>query len=189
MHANQQTANVSLDTNMTSMQIKKAINSKLSKDIYIKDCREVKMNFNSRFSAARREYIYYITYDSSPMKRYYYWQIKQSLDEDLLNKCADIIIGENDFSLFSKASSETKNKICNIYESYWTINNNDVLYTIIGNRFLQHMVRLIVGSMIEVSRGRISIEEFKSILNCKEVKKTAVRAPAQGLFLNKIYYE
>ena len=189
MHANQQTANVVLDTNMTNIQIKKAINSKLSKDIYIKDCTEVNKDFNSRFSAVRREYIYYITYDYSPMKRYYNWQIKQELDFNLLNQCADVIIGENDFSLFSKASSETKNKICKIYESYWTINNSNILYTITGNRFLQHMVRLIVGSMVEVCKNRMSIEEFKNILNCKETKKSAVRAPARGLFLNKIYYE
>ncbi len=189
MHANQQTANVALDTNMTSLQIKKAINSKLSKDIYINNCTEVKLEFNSRFSAVRREYIYYITYDSSPMKRYYSWQIKHKLDIDLLNQCADIIIGENDFSLFSKASSETKNKICNIYESYWVINNNNISYTIIGNRFLQHMVRLIVGTMVQVSIGKISVEEFKKILNCNKIKTTAVRAPARGLFLNKIYYE
>jgi len=188
VHANEQCANVVLDTKMTCEQIKKAINSKLSNDILIKSCIEVNLEFNSRFSAKRREYIYYITNDFSPMNRYFFWQNNRHLNKEKLEKCAAMIIGEYDFTLFSKASSETKNKICKIYQSSWEFGDKSISYKIIGNRFLQHMVRLLVGTMVEVSIGRFSLDEFSSLLRCEKIKVSAVRAPAQGLFLNKIYY-
>jgi tRNA pseudouridine38-40 synthase len=189
VHANNQCANVLLDTKMTCEQIKKAINSKLSNNILIKNCIEVNLEFNSRFSAKRREYIYYITDDFSPMNRYFFWQNKRKLNKDKLEKCAAMIIGEYDFSLFSKASSETKNKICTIYQSSWKFENKFISYKIAGNRFLHHMVRLLVGTMVEVSIGTLSLDQFSSLLKLEKIKASAVRAPARGLFLNKIHYE
>jgi tRNA pseudouridine38-40 synthase len=189
VHANGQVANFKIKTNMSEEQIKNAINRKLSKDIFIKDCKIMKDDFNSRFAAINREYIYYIIEDYSPINRMYSWHCKWPINKDRLDECADLLIGKNDYTLFSKASSETKNKICKISYSKWDFNDSQYSYKIIGNRFLQHMVRLLVGTMIEVGRERLTIENFKNILNCKEDKVTAVRAPASGLFLNKIYYE
>ena len=189
VHANNQTANIALSTNMNCDQIRKAINANIPNDIFISKCKEIDLDFNSRFDALKREYIYYITNDFSPMKRFYFWQNNRIFDKDELVKCANLMIGKNNFSLFSKASSETKNKICIIYESSWTFNEDSFSYRIVGNRFLQHMVRLIVGTMLEVSLGRITFDDFRSMLNCKEIKAKAVRAPAKGLFLNKVYYE
>lgn len=189
VHANNQSANVILSTKMNCEQIRKAINANLSKDIFIRKCVEVDIKFNSRFDAIRREYIYHISNDFSPMNRFYSWQNNRNLNSGRLKECADLIIGENNFSLFSKASSETKNKICVIYESFWNFDDEFISYRIVGNRFLQHMVRLIVGTMVEVSLDRISIDDFKNMLSCKKIKATSERAPARGLFLNKIYYE
>ena len=188
VHANGQIANFSMNTNMTDLQIKNALNRKLPQDVYIKDCEVVNEDFNSRFSAIKREYIYYIKNDYSPINRMYFWHCKWPLDYEKLHECADLLIGENNYSLFSKASSETKNKVCIITHSEWNFNGEYYEYKIIGNRFLQHMVRLLVGTMVEVSRNRLSTTDFKKILICKEDKLTAVRAPADGLFLNKIYY-
>ena len=189
MHANAQVANFVIKTTMSELQIQNALNSRLPEDIFINSCNAINQTFNSRFSAVKREYIYYITNNYSPIKRMYSWQCKWTLDEKKLNKCADLLIGENNYSLFSKASSETKNKICVITHSEWTVQGEYYIYKIIGNRFLQHMVRLLVGTMIEVARNRLTLENFKNILKCKESKVTAVRAPSVGLFLNKIYYE
>ena len=189
VHAVGQVANVFCDTKMSPLQIKKALNRKLPSDIFIKNCTLTNEEFNARFSAKRREYIYYITSDYSPINRQYSWYCKWNFDKEKLNECANILIGKNNFSFFSKASSETKNKICYIYESNWDFESNSSRYTIIGNRFLQHMVRLLVGTMIEVGRNRLSIKDFKDILECKDTHFNSVRAPALGLFLNKIYYD
>ena len=189
VHAIGQVASVFCKTKMSSFQIKQALNRKLPNDIFIKDCLSVDKQFNARFSAKKREYIYYITSDYSPINRQYSWYCKWEFNQDRLHECANILIGENNFSLFSKASSETKNKICCIYESGWNFDSKLSSYTIIGNRFLQHMVRLLVGTMIEVARNRLSIKDFKDILKCRDTHFTSVRAPALGLFLNKIYYD
>ena len=174
---------------MDTEQIKKALNRKLSNDIYIKDCIKVNTDFNSRFSAVRREYIYQITEDFNPLNRMYYWHCKWPINQKKLNECSNLLLGEHDFSSFSKASSETKNKICKIYESKWSFNKTELNYKIVGNRFLQHMVRLLVGTMIEVSREKMKFKDFKNILENKDSKISAVRAPAQGLFLNKVHYD
>ena len=189
VHANCQIANFSTDTKMSNLQIKNALNRNLPQDIYIKDCEIVHKNFNSRFSAIKREYIYYVKNDYSPINRMYFWHCKWPLDYKKLNECADLLLGENNYSLFSKASSETKNKVCIITHSKWSFDGECYKYKIIGNRFLQHMVRLLVGTMVEVSRNRLSVVDFKNILICKEDKFTAVRSPAEGLFLNRIYYD
>ena len=183
VHALGQVANIFCNTKMSAIQIKKALNRKLSSDIFIKNCMPVSEDFNARFSAKKREYIYYITDNYSPINRQYSWHCKWDFEQEKLNECANILIGENNFSFFSKASSETKNKICHIYESKWNFESNLNSYTIVGNRFLQHMVRLLVGTMIEVGRNRLSIEDFKNILECKDTHFNSVRAPALGLFL------
>jgi len=189
VHANSQIANIALETTMAPNQIKNAINRKLPNDIYIHDCQIVPDSFHARFSAIKREYNYYIISDYSTTKRFYTWFCKWPLDYDKLTECSNLLIGQHDFSLFSKASSETENKICTIYISDWIKDNDMLVYNIKANRFLQHMVRLLVGTMIEVSRGRIALIDFKRMLDCKKTKFTAVRAPANGLFLHNIYYD
>ena len=99
-----------------------------------------------------------------------------------------MLIGEYDFSQYSKASSDTENKVCKIYESIWIFDDSKFEFKIIGDRFLQHMVRLLVGTMVEVARNHMSVNDFSKILHGKKTRFDAVRAPAKGLFLNKIYY-
>ena len=189
VHANAQIANVVLETRMSPVQIMKALNRKLSNDVFIKGCMLVDEKFNARFSAKKREYLYYITDTYSPINRQYSWHCKWKFDKNKLQECAAMLIGKNNFTLFSKASSETKNKICCIYESSWNFESEISTYHISGNRFLQHMVRLLVGTMIEVGRNRLSLRDFQNILKCKDTNTCAVRAPALGLFLNKIHYD
>ena len=174
---------------MNPNQIKSALNTKLPDDIYINYCRVINKEFNARFSAKKREYNYYIINHYSTSKRLYSWFCKWEIENKKLFQCSDILIGENDFSLFSKASSETENKKCIIYKSKWILENDQYFFLIQGNRFLQHMVRLLVGTMVEVGRGRIPIDDFKKMIKCSRTNFCSVRAPAKGLFLNKVYYD
>lgn len=189
VHANGQIANIKIDTNMEVNQIENAINSNLPSDIFIEKCDLVDDDFHARFSAKKRQYLYYISSSYSPINRLYLWKCKWKLDISKIQECSKFVVGEHDFSLFSKSSSEVRNKKCIIYESKWSFENSKLLYKVTANRFLQHMVRLLVGTMIEVGRGRISINEFKKTLNNEKSKFSAVRAPAHGLFLNKIFYD
>ena len=188
VHANGQVANFAIDTKMSTLQIKNAINSNISKDIYINQCTIVKENFNARFSALERKYIYQICLKYNPINRKYFWYINYEIDKNRLDKCAEIILGEHDFSFFCKKASKKENNICIIKKSKWIFEEDFIYYEIVANRFLHHMVRMLIGTMIEVSKNSISIDMFKKMINCKEINSRVITCPAHGLYLTKINY-
>ena len=189
VHAIRQTANFLIeDTNMSEKQIIDAINSKVSRDIYILDCEKVDEDFNSRYSAKSREYLYKISRKYSPFLREYIWYQNHSLDSNKLQECSGIIKGEHDFSNFCKSISLQEKNFCNISKSLWEITDENIFYKIRSNRFLHHMVRMLVGTMIEVSKNRITVENFYSMVNNPNVNKKVVTAPSLGLYLYKVDY-
>ena len=122
VHALGQTANIKIDTDMDANSLLNAINGNLKiDDIYILDCKEVKNEFHSRFSASKREYLYKISSKYNPINRKYYWDIPERLDIEKLNKCANLVLGEHDFTLLSKKNEDLNNKICFIYNSNFCI--------------------------------------------------------------------
>ena len=189
VHALNQVANIKLDTAMEPEEILNAINGNLSNDIYIKILDTINNDFHARFSATDREYVYNITSEYSPFNRKISWHIKYKLDDSKMTNCAESILGEHDFSSFCKATAEVNHKRCTIYTSTWTKENGVLKYKIKANRFLQHMVRFLVGTMVEVGRGRITIEDFKLFVNGEHPKFSVLKAPAQGLFLKEVNYE
>ena len=189
VHAIGQVANIKINTNMSAVDLKNAINANIKNDIFIKDSIEVDLNFNSRFLAKRRCYIYKISNKYSPFINGREWFNDSSINMDLLKECSKLMLGINDFTLLSKANSETDNKICEIYVSKWEIFKNKLTYTIEGNRFLHHMVRYLVGTMLEVSKGKISLNDFLELLENNSNSRKIFKAPAHGLYLKKICYE
>ena len=189
VHANHQIANIFLDTNLNASEIKNAINANTNKDIHINSCTEVDEEFNSRFSAIKREYFYRIVTKYNPIYRNYKWFLNHDIDISKLNSCSKLILGDNDFSAFCKATSLKENNYCIIYKSKWILKENQLIYTIKANRFLHHMVRFLVGTMIEVSKGKVKFVDFKNLFSNKKFNNIIVKAPAHGLYLNKVYYE
>ncbi len=189
VHGLAQIANIKLDTEMSIESLLNAINGNLKdNDISIKNIKEVSNNFHSRFSALKREYIYKISTNYSPIDRNYYWHIKETIDIEKLHNSAKLILGEHDFTQLSKKNDDIDNKNCNVYLSSWDIYEDKIYYNIIANRFLHHMVRYLVGIMIEISKDNsFTIDEFESMLQGKESRRI-YRAPSKGLYLKKIYY-
>ena len=161
----------------------------IANDVQINSCKIVESKFNSRFSAVSREYVYVISKVKSPIKRKYYWMLEESFDLNLLNDCAKEIIGIHDFSSFCKEKSLKENNQCEIIYSKWISDKNKYLYKIIGNRFLHHMVRFLVGTMIEVGKSRIEFKDFCKLLKNKKKSNLIIKAPPCGLYLNNIYYD
>ena len=189
VHAIEQTANFLVkDSNMNEKQIVNAINSKISKDIYILDCKKMNKNFNSRFSAKKREYLYRISRNYSPFLRKYSWYQKYNIDFNKLQKCSDIILGEHDFSNFCKSISLQEMNLCNISKSSWDITDDIISFKIKSNRFLHHMVRMLVGTMIEVAKNKITLKQFDNMIKNPKANKKVITAPALGLYLCKVYY-
>ena len=189
VHAIEQTANFLVkDSNMNEKQIVNAINSKISKDIYILDCKKVNKNFNSRYSAKKREYLYRISRNYSPFLRKYSWYQKYNIDFNKLQKCSDIILGEHDFSNFCKSISLQEMNLCNISKSSWDITDDIISFKIKSNGFLHHMVRMLVGTMIEVAKNKITLKQFDNMIKNPKANKKVITAPALGLYLYKVYY-
>ena len=189
VHAIEQTANFLVkDSNMNEKQIVNAINSKISKDIYILDCKKMNEDFNSRYSAKKREYLYRISRNYSPFLRKYSWYQKYNIDFNKLQKCSDIILGEHDFSNFCKSISLQEMNFCNISKSTWYITDDIISFKIKSNRFLHHMVRMLVGTMIEVSKNKITLKQFDNMIKNPKANKKVITAPALGLYLYKVYY-
>ena len=188
VHAKQQVASIKLETNWELDTIKNALNANLKDDLYIKDVKLENQSFHARFSAKERSYKYYVSNQYRPNSRLYVWYTKKKIDIELLNQCSDLIKRNNDFSAFCKANSEVKNKICKIFYSHWDSKDGVFIYNVKANRFLHHMVRFLVGTMIEVSRGRILLNDFKKMLNNQNSDYDPLCAPAKGLFLHKIGY-
>ncbi|MBC8213488.1 MAG: tRNA pseudouridine(38-40) synthase TruA [Candidatus Marinimicrobia bacterium] len=188
VHARGQIANIKLATKMLPDEIRKALNSKLENDIWISDCQIVDDDFHARFSAKEREYSYHITTQFSPITQRYEWWVKKDMDTDKLYKCAKIVIGDHDFTSFCKANAEVKHKRCIVFISEWEITKTGFIYHIKANRFLQHMVRFLVGTMVEVARGRMTIEDFEQFIHGLHSTLSVFRSPANGLFLERIIY-
>ena len=189
VHSVGQVCSVKLKTNMTNIQLLKALNSKLPNNIRVSLSEIVDDKFNARFSAVDREYIYKIKKESSPFDYKNYWNYPYDYDINILNNCAKIVIEQNNFYNFCKPSPEIKNYNCTISYSQWEIENDILIYQINANRFLHHMVRMLVGTMLEVSRGKILEVDFLNLFNQNLNKNMILTAPSKGLYLFKVKYE
>ena len=135
-----------------------------------------------------RTYKYKTRTNGNIFDKNYTWRVGK-LNLSLLNELASMIIGTHDFTSFSKISSNLNSRKCNIYESSWYKKDNLLVYKITGNRFLHHMVRYLVGTMVEVSKGNYKKENFINLINNPQKKKLVFKAPPSGLFLVNVNYE
>ena len=189
VHALGITANVKLPSKLSSNELLQALNGNLNQDVRIDSIEEVEDDFHARFSATAREYEYRFVKLFSPVSRNYTTPLKWEIDKNLLNECAELLSGKHDFTSFCKATAEVDNKICTVFFSNWEESDEMLIFKIKANRFLQHMVRYLAGTMLEVARGRYALSDFNSLLRNKKTKAVVVRAPTQGLYLKKVYYE
>ena len=189
VHALAQIAHVNLPMRLNSGELCNALNSNLNNDVRVVSVKEKIDDFHARYSAISREYEYRYVKNFSPITRKYATELKWEINPNLLTQCANFLIGQHDFSCFCKSTAEVDNKICVIYEAKWEEQKKGFIFRIRSNRFLQHMVRYLVGTMVEVSRGRYKLKDFNDLIKCNKTDAIVVRAPAQGLFLKQVNYD
>jgi len=189
VHALGLVANIKLPQKLSANELRKAINGNLSQDVRIDSAEVVEDKFHARFSATAREYEYRLAKTYSPVTRNFTAPLKWKIDTKVLMDCAEILIGEHDFTQFCKATAEVDNKNCIVFDSQWKETSELLIFSIKANRFLQHMVRYLVGAMLEVGRGRYAVSDFNNLVNNTKSEAVVVRAPAKGLFFKKINYE
>ena len=189
VHALAQVAHVELPGHLSPPELRQALNGNLKRDVRVDSAIEADDDFHARFSATAREYEYHLVKNYSPITRKYAAELKLDFNQDLLNDCTEILQGEHDFTSFCKATAEVENKICTIYVAEWKDMGEKYIFRIRANRFLHHMVRYMVGTMLEVAHGRYNVRDFKDLVNGRKTASVVSRAPAHGLFLKKVYYE
>ncbi len=190
VHAFGQAANFKIPEPLNIYKFRHSLNSILPNTIAIKDIVEVSENFNSRFDAKSRSYLYLIGKSKSPFYYRYSYQYPniKNLDVLLLKKLSNILLGEKDFTSFCKTQTDTENKICNITEITWRDTKDFLILKIEANRFLHGMVRTIVGTLLYGASHNKDIEFIKDILNKQNREAAKESAPAKGLFLLKVKY-
>ena len=178
------------DTEKKITNLKKAINSQLPKDIYIKNIEEVSADFHSRFDAKYKKYEYVINNgEYNPCKANYSCHIKDILDLDLIKKASKLFIGTLDFTSFNATKlTENENQIRTIYQIVLRKEDDLVYISFIGNSFLRYMVRMIVQTLIEIGLGKVSISEVQLMLNKKDKTVCSYNAEPQGLYLVEVSY-
>jgi len=188
VHARGQVASVKLDTTIPPEQLRRAVNSQLAEDVQVKTVEAVPDNFHARNSAVRRRYSYTMTTARPVLGRQYIWPVRHSLNRDLLIRCAEQVTGEHDFAGFARANASVDSTRCRVEVSRWELTEFDMVYHITADRFLHHMVRYLAGTMVEVARGRYTVEQFCSQLETGPGCVTVYRAPARGLVLEEVSY-
>ncbi|RKY74070.1 MAG: tRNA pseudouridine(38-40) synthase TruA [Candidatus Latescibacterota bacterium] len=187
VHALGQVANFHTHSTLPPETIKVALNSLLPRDVVIRQAEEVEPEFHARFSADWKRYRYRIAKRKKAIGRHYCWYLRYELDVERMRQASSILAGTYDFTSFCSSNSETKTHICRVMECQWQ-EGEDIDFEIQADRFLQHMVRIIVGTMVEVGRGRLPVEEIGRILEAKDRRQAGPTAPAKGLCLVEVGY-
>ena len=165
------------------------LNMVLPTDIALDSITPVADGAHARFDAREREYTYFISQTKNPFRRNSAWLYYIPLDVVRMNEAAKVLLSNDDFTSFAKLNSNNKTNICHIFDCIWREEDEGVLrFTIRADRFLRNMVRSIVGTLVDVGRGRYTVEEFAEIVEARDLSRSSGGAPAQGLFLSDVVY-
>ena len=166
------------------------LNAMLPHDIAIKRIYNVAEELHARFDAIEREYTYLLSPVKSPFRRHSAWICYYQLDVEKMNKAAEVLLETEDFTTFAKLNSNNKTNICHVSHAKWVVEEDGTLrFTIRADRFLRNMVRAIVGTLVDVGRGRYTVEEFAEIVAARDLSRASSGAPPQGLFLSNVKYK
>jgi len=164
------------------------LNAILPKDISVINIYKMHHDAHSRFDASGRCYKYYIYHYKDPFMWDRAWYYPFKLNVELLNQAAGIIMEYEDFTSFSKRGTQVHTFICQISRAVWQMEDGNLVFTVEANRFLRGMVRALVATMLKVSRGSISLEQLREIIESKNCGNADFSAPAKGLFLQQVNY-
>lgn len=165
------------------------LNALLPEDIAFGRIYEVDSEAHARFDATEREYRYYIEPRKNPFTRATSWQLTTPLDVEAMNRAAQVLLATEDFTTFAKLGSNNTNNICHIFRAEWIeIECGMLVFVFRANRFLRNMVRAVVGTLVDVGRGKITPEEFADIVASRNLSRSSSSAPAAGLFLTDVSY-
>ena len=189
VHARKMIAHFDHDEVLDCSQLVYKLNKLLPRDIAVQHVEPVADDMHARFSAKSRTYHYYVHLDKNPFLRSYSWQVYGNPDFELMNRAARVLMEYKDFTSFSKVNTDTKTNDCTITEARWDrVGEDQWRFTVTANRILRNMVRAIVGTLMEVGRGRMTIEQLRSVIEAKDRCRAGDSVPGNALFLVEVLY-
>ena len=189
VHARKMVSHFDINTELDCQQLVYKLNKLLPRDIAVQHVEQVSDDMHARFSAKSRTYHYYVHLGKNPFLRSYSWQLYGNPDFELMNRAAAVLMEYTDFTSFSKVNTDTKTNDCTITEAHWDrVGEGQWRFTITANRFLRNMVRAIVGTLMEVGRGRMTIEQLRQVIEAKDRCRAGDSVPGNALFLVDVKY-
>lgn len=189
VHAKQMFAHFDVDLQLDKNYIFK-INSILPDDIVVYDLYKVDVTKHARFDAVTRSYEYKIWLGRNPFLLDFSWQIhSQKPNVALMNKAAALLLNYTNFKSFSKVKTDVYTYNCTVLKAEWIQNQQELTFYITANRFLRNMVRAIVGTLLDVGLGKITVDDFEKIILSEDRSNAGLSVPAKGLFLTAIKYD
>ncbi len=189
VHASQFFLHFDADLNVSIDKLVFVSNQLLKKDIVIKRIFPVGEKAHARFSATARRYHYYFGTELNPFDRLYVNYFKQPVDIAKMQEACKVLFEYKDFTSFSRSKTDTKTNDCTIMDARWYEENGKIIFTIKANRFLRNMVRAIVGTMLEVGVGKLSIEQFREVIEKKDRSAAGKSVSGHALFLSEVHYK
>ncbi len=189
VHARQMFAHFDFNDPIDSPKLVYQLNSYLPKDIAVYQIHEVHEDAHARFDAKKRTYEYHIHQQKDVFENETSWYYQNPLDLDKMNAACKLLFDHTDFECFSKVHTDVNTFDCKIYEAHWKQNGNQLVFTIAADRFLRNMVRAIVGTMVNIGLGKITLADFTAIIESKDRNRAGFSVPAHGLYLTQIEYD
>ena len=189
VHAKLMVAHFDYDKAVNCTMLADKLNRLLPPDISVFKLEPVDAEMHARFSAQARRYEYYVTTAKSPFMRQYRYKLHKAPDFELMNQAAKLLLQVEDFTSFSKLHTDVKTNICHVTRAEWSqVDEVTWVFNILADRFLRNMVRAIVGTLLEVGYGKLTLEDFQQVIQQKDRCSAGMSVPAQGLFLADIQY-
>lgn len=188
VHCIQQFFHADIDKAFEYERLITQLNSFLPRDIAIHGIRRVKPDASARYDAVERTYEYHITTKKDPIRLGLAYYFFKPVDIQTMNKAAALLHGTHDFQCFSKVKTDVNHFICDVRKAGWNQKDDLLVFTITANRFLRGMVRAVVGTLLDVGTGKLTMKEFRDILKSKDRKNAGMNVPPGGLFLVSVRY-
>ncbi len=193
VHARGQAVGVRVAERWTPAALRRALNAVLPDDVWVADAQEMRPEFHARFSAVRRRYSYHVGLDeeaASPFRRRYEYAYRRPVDLALLAGAAGAVLGEHAFRAFAVRGTapETDTHRCRVHEARWAVDGTRLVFHVEANRFLHHMVRFLVGTMLDVASGRRPPDDMAVLLESESNQGVSPPAPPHALVLERVTY-
>jgi tRNA pseudouridine38-40 synthase len=190
VHAHGQVANVETSRTMNTDAAQRGINALLPADIRVLQVEDVATEFHARRSAQSKTYEYRVWRDPivSPFQYRYVYPFRYVLDEDAVDRGSAQFCGTNEFTSFCSTETQIENHIRTIYEAEWRRTEREWVFRIRGSGFLQHMVRIIVGTLLDIGQHRIAVTDIPAIFEARDRRRAGRSLPARGLHLIEVRY-